>query len=114
MSYVRVIPRDLFNEASLLKCYGRIYTNLETAGVQDAGLEHDGEAFDIQQDEDDGSTHVANVKLMVRGEVCRLFRPMNSRGTWPLYFVDDNEEELEVFAEDGSFSRELVDFLRGP
>lgn len=24
MSYFRVIPRDLFNEASLLKCYGRL------------------------------------------------------------------------------------------
>jgi hypothetical protein len=24
VSYFRVIPRDLFNEASLLKCYGRL------------------------------------------------------------------------------------------
>lgn len=113
MAYVRVIPRDLFNEANLLKCYGQIYINLETAGLPNVELVHDGKAFDIQQDAADGSIHVSNVKLMVRGDLCRLFRPLNSRGTWPLYFLDGDEDELEVFAEDGTFSREIADFLQG-
>ena len=33
MSYPRVIPRDLFNEASLLKCYGQVYLKLEELGL---------------------------------------------------------------------------------
>lgn len=112
MSYTRVIPRDLFNEASLLKCYGRIYINLETAGLLDIELEHDGEAFDIRQDPSSGGLFVANVRLMVRGEECKLHRPLNSREAWPLYMTDANYEEIPVFAEDGSFSAEMEDFLR--
>ncbi len=27
--YARVIPRDLFNEANLLKCFGNLYLRLE-------------------------------------------------------------------------------------
>ena len=33
MTYTRVIPRDLFNEGDLLKCYGRLWILLdETRG----------------------------------------------------------------------------------
>jgi len=113
MSYKRVIPRDLFNEASLLKCYGRIYLNLETADLPDVELEHNGGAFDVQQDLGSGGLSVANCLLKVRGRVCRLYRPLNSRDDWPLYLADENDEEIEVFAEDGSFSSEMTDFLRG-
>jgi hypothetical protein len=113
MSYIRVIPRDLFNEANLLKCYGKIYINLETANLPGVELEHDGEPFDVQQDESSGSIFVANVVLRVRGKPCPLHRPLNSREAWPLYFTDENGEELEVFEEDGSFTDEMFDFLRG-
>ncbi|MBC8737144.1 hypothetical protein F6X40_10025 [Paraburkholderia sp. UCT31] len=111
MSYNRVIPRDLFNEASLLKCYGRIYINLETAEQPDAEFEHDGAPFDVQQDLGSGGLTVANIKFKVRGKFYRLYRPLNSRDAWPLYLVDENDEEIEVFAEDGSFSQEMTDFL---
>ncbi|KVP16903.1 hypothetical protein [Burkholderia ubonensis] len=113
MSYRRVIPRDLFNEANLLKCYGRIYINLETADVQDVELEHDGGAFDVQQDIGSGGLYVANVTLKVRGKACRLYRPLNSRDTWPLFLIDEHEEEIPVFSDDGSFSPEMTDYLRG-
>ena len=113
MSYQRDIPRDLFNEASLLKCYGRIYINLETAELPHVELEYDGAAFDVQQDFGSGGIYLANVKLKVKGKACRLLRPLNSRGAWPLYLIDDNEEEVAVFADDGSFTPEMRDFLRG-
>lgn len=112
MSYVRVIPRDLFNEANLLKCYGRLYINLETANFPAVELEHDGEAFDVHQDENSGGLYVANVILRVRGEACYLHRPLNSREAWPLYYTDAAGEEIAVFAEDGSFTQEMSDFLR--
>jgi hypothetical protein len=113
MSYERVIPRDLFNEANLLKCYGRIEINLETAEAHDVELKHDGNAFDIQQDFGSGAIFVANLKLVVRGTVCRLHRPLNSREDWPLYFTGENEEEISVFADDGAFSAEMFAFLKG-
>jgi len=42
-----------------------------------------------------------------------LFRPLNSREDWPLYFLDDIEEEIAVFAKDGSFSSEMLNFFAG-
>jgi hypothetical protein len=113
MSYTRVIPRDLFNEANLLKCLGRIYINLETANVPNVELDHDGEAFDVQMDENSGALYASNVTLMVRGDPCRLVRPLNSREAWPLKMVDEQDEEIDVFSEDGSFSAEMLAFLRG-
>ena len=113
MSYVRVIPRDLFNEANLLKCYGKIYINLEIANIAGVELEHDGEPFDVRQDESSGAIYVSNVHLMVRGEPCELRRPLNSREPWPLVLIDERENEIPVFNEEGGFSPEMVEFLRG-
>ena len=113
MTYLRVIPRDLFNEANLLKCYGQIYLNLERLNLPDVGFEHDDPwtPFDVRQDEDSGTIHIANVTLTVRGCACRLDRPLNSRQAWPLYLTTENEEEIAVFSEDGSFSPEMLTFL---
>lgn len=113
MSYARVIPRDLFNEANLLKCLGKIYINLETAGMCDVELEHDNEAFDVHMDDSSGALFVRNVVLMVRGNPCRLVRPMNSREAWPLMMVGDDDEETPVFDSEGNFSPEMLAFLRG-
>jgi len=112
MSYTRVIPRDLFNEGNLLKCYGQIYLNLETAGVPGAKLEYDGDEFGVQQDLDSGALTLSNVNLVVRDRPYLLYRPVNSREAWPLYLIDNNEESIAVFAADGSFSREMRDFLQ--
>lgn len=112
MSYTRVIPRDLFNEANLLKCYGRIYINLETAGLDNVELVHDGEPFDIQQDENSGDIFVANVVLEAAGKPCRLHRPLNSRAPWPLCLTTDEEEQIQVFNEDGAFTDEFVRHMR--
>lgn len=113
MSYIRVIPRDLFNEANLLKCYGRIWINLETANLYGVELVHDGDAFDIQQDESSGATYVSNVRLIVRDKVIALRRGLNSRECWPLVAVLEDEEEIPVFLDDGSFSPEMLEFLKG-
>jgi hypothetical protein len=111
MSYSRVVPRDLFNEGNLLKCYGQIYLNLEKMGLEDR-LRHDGEAFRIAFNEGTGGLSLANVKLIVHGEDCILERPLNSRGNYPLYLLQE-DAEIEVFLEDGSFTPEMVAFLTG-
>ncbi len=112
MSYIRVIPRDLFNEANLLKCYGKIYINLEMLNLPGVELEHDGDPFDIRQDESSGAIYAANVHLMVRGSPCTLMRPLNSREPWPLIMVDERENEISVFDDEGNFSPEMLEFLR--
>lgn len=111
MSYLRVIPRDLFNEANLLKCFGRLYINLETANLPGVGLEHDHEAFNIDQDENSGAIFLTNVTLLVNGHEIRLECPMNSRSPWPLQIIGKDDEVIEVFNADGSFSVEANQFL---
>ena len=103
MSYIRVIPRDLFNEGNLLKCYGRLYLNLE--------YEY-GDSFEVVQDENDGSITLLYVKLVVRGQYYPLRRPLNSREAWPLYVIVD-DTEIAVFDEHGAFTPEMLAFISG-
>lgn len=111
MAYIRIIPRDLFNEGNLLKCYGRLYLNLETANAPGVWLEHEfGDAFEIDQDQDDGSITIVNVKLQVRGQYYALRRPLNSREAWPLYLMA-GDTEIAVFDEHGDFTPQMRAFL---
>lgn len=114
--YTRVIPRDLFNEADLLKCYGRLYILLETAGahlakLSDANLEQE-EPFEIGQSQDDGSISVLNVIFTIDDVRWRLERPLNCRDPWPLYCVSfDGEIRERVFTEKGDFSAKFLEII---
>lgn len=112
MSYVRVIPRDLFNEANLLKCFGQIYINLESLNLPKVRLEHDGKAFRVAQDASSGALYLGNVTLVVGESYCQLHRPLNSREAWPLMLTTAEEEEISVFDVEGNFSPEMVEFLK--
>lgn len=111
MNYVRVIPRDLFNEASLLKCWGQLEIAL-TDKVRDhaATIEHDGGAFDIVQDQGTGSITVQNLSLIVHGRRRAVFRPLNSREPWPLWVWGD-EDDIRVFDTDGQLSADFRAFI---
>lgn len=115
MTYFRVIPRDLFNEANLLKCYGQLYIAAERAcmsGDDALVIEYDGEQpFDIQQNPSDGSLTVTNVLWIVRGKVMQLSRPLNSRDEYPLYAVDPEENCYAVFDDRGNFSDEMLEYI---
>lgn len=116
MAYVRVIPRDLFNEASLLKCLGHLHILLETTpGAAKFDVE-DLPVFDIEQDESDGSISVVNLPFSVGGRSVHLSRPLNSRAAWPLYLSvpDDSDfEPIQVFEETGFFTEAMLDFMQG-
>jgi hypothetical protein len=105
--YKRVIPRDLFNEANLLKCYGQIYINLEYLNIPGVEIVSDGNAFDVVQDEGGGSLTIANVHLVINGNEQYLYRPLNSRQPWPLY-LSQSDEEISVFNDDGSFTSDMI------
>src|SRR5690348_1131275 len=119
MTYTRVIPRDLFNEANLLKCLGRLWILLdETRGhVAKLGEEEQmpGVGFDIWQDDASGQIYCSNVPFTVRGQRFDLMRPLNSRNQWPLYMIDPmgEHEEISVFTEDGWLTSDFSKFIMG-
>jgi hypothetical protein len=107
---IRVIPRDLFNDANLLKCLGMLWIKLDNWRDHDARLEEDGAAFDIQQNEADGSTECVNVIFTRRGERFRLCRPMNSRELWPLW-LETEDDQIPVFGRKGELTPEFIEFV---
>lgn len=115
MSYKRVVPRDLFNEASLLKCYGQVYVALERCEGHSAKFTHEHVAqFDIVQGASDGSLSIANLPLLIGEDEYSLVRPLNSRRSWPLYAerIEDPEfEPVPVFDDDGEFTDEMRTLL---
>lgn len=114
MSYRRVIPRDLFNEGNLLKCYGQLYLELEKLGLHEECLGHhaDTDQFRVRQNEADGSLTIQNVILVVRGRQVHLSRPLNARTPYPLWAsIDDHE--YRVFDDEGRFTDEMREFLTG-
>jgi len=115
MSYCRVLPRDLFNEANLLKCYGQLWLLLDNGAYPDAAVEYDdeGSPFNVYQARDSGSIYLRNVNLVVRGAVIALERPLNSRFAWPLYAETPDGDVLDVFDDAGQFTPGMVTFLRG-
>jgi hypothetical protein len=112
-NYQRVIPRDLFNEASLLKCLGRFWIETERFQPKWVKIEHDGEPFDILQDQD-GATYVLNVEITINGVTCYAFRPLNSREPWPLWLsIDGDSEPIEVFTESGELTGAVLSLIQG-
>lgn len=109
MSYVRVLPRDLFNEADLLKCLGHLWILVD--GATNVGFDvEDVPTFDIQQDPSDGSLYVANLPFSMGGRRSHLSRPLNSRDAWPLYISFPDHPDVDVtrvFTETGSLSIEF-------
>lgn len=112
--YRRVIPRDFFNEANLLKCYGQMWLNLERLNLRDVALEQDedGGPFQVVQDDDSGATRLGNVYFVVVGAQFALHRPLNSREPFPLYLTTSEGDELGVFNDDGTFSADMLAFLQ--
>lgn len=102
MSYHRVVPRDLFNEASLLKCLGRLALMIEDQVVAGLGYEYDGTPFQIEQNPSNGAIYCTNLQFFCDGEPMELIRPLNSREPYPLYWmIDDNA--VPVFDDRGGF-----------
>lgn len=112
MTYTRIIPRDLFNDANLLKCLGKLWIELENRFPGVFVTEYVEGGFDIRQYESTGETYCDNVFLMVRGDVIKPTRPMNSRDPWPLYVTDpETFDEISVFEDDGKLTDEFKAWL---
>jgi hypothetical protein len=114
VSYRRVLPRDLFNEANLLKCLGALWIKIDDRipeGVSLDWLGDEGEPFEIEQDRNSGALSVYNLRLTVKGRPVHLSRPLNSRNPWPLYVEPNGDDEwfdpVAVFTDDGDLTEEF-------
>ncbi len=116
--YRREIPRDLFNEAKLLKCLGQLSLILHDAvGIRwPLRLEHDDSehpGFVIEQDASSGDIYCNNLSLYLgdKGEI-ELTTPLNSREPYPLmYQAWWDEGQGNVFTDDGKLSEEFKEWL---
>lgn len=116
MGYIRVIPRDLFNEASLLKCYGKLAIALEVNNVPACRLSaEDMDAFEIVQRDDDGAITIEGLTLLTAAHEYELWRPLNSREPWPLYAerIAEGLDPVAVFNRDGALSEDFKLLIRG-
>lgn len=118
MTYRREVPRDLFNEASLLKCLGQLALIIHDRGIprEQLRVSHMGRGFGVDQDPADGSIYAASVQIVIREELFAHRRPLNSREPWPLYVVpafDPDGAEVAVFEIDGQLSPEFRALMEG-
>lgn len=90
MSYIRVLPRDAFNESMLLKCIGKLVILIEDGKLPNWTYRHDEDTFDIQQEEGDGSISVANIHFTRNGKPVRVSTPLNCRVNWCLQDDEGN------------------------
>lgn len=104
MSYTRVLPRDAFNEANLLKCVGKLTLLIEDRMLPGWSYDYDGEPFDIHQNEADGSISVRNVRFMKGDYEIYISTPLNSRRAWPAMATGGAYECEFLFDDTGKFS----------
>lgn len=109
MSYIREIPRDLFNEAKLLKCMGKLCIEAErTRSVRVEFFGEGDDPFDIQQNSADGSIFVWNIQVSVAGFEVNVYTSLNARDEWPMWATFEDREAVKVFDDHGRFT---ADFL---
>lgn len=111
--YHRVIPRDLFNEAKLLKCLGQlaliIHDGRDSKGQKappSLTIEHNDEAypgFNIGQNPFSGDLYCSNIVVSVKGNPINLVSAYNNKRPFPLIWETEDDSDF-VFNDDGTLS----------
>lgn len=110
--YQRVLPRDLFNEAKLLKCLGRLVLLIHDRKIPFIGeVIHDGEPFIIALN-DEGSLIVTNVTIKVNKSAFTFKTTYNAKSNYPFYLETKDYSEVLVFDEGGEFTEEFIEFVK--
>ena len=117
--YSRVVPRDLFNEAKLLKSLGQLCLLIHD-GVDKWGnptprhlnFRHEGERFVIDQRQSCGGLYVtAGLQFTVRSHVLELYSAYNDKSEYPLLCMTHEGEEIEVLDHDGTLSEDFCCYV---
>ena len=111
MKYKRVMPRDLFNEAKLLKCLGQlaliIHERQRVAEKIKLVLEDESAGFQVGKDPSSGCIYANNIHLFDNaGTPIYLSSPLNCKLNYPLTFDYKDEHEF-VFNDNGELSIEF-------
>lgn len=113
--YNRVIPRDLFNEAKLLKCMGhlclKIHDHMTPIVMEIDEEQEDGEpieAFNIGL-MDEGYLAIDNLYIRIKDRPYLFKTQYNSKANFPL-FIQDDDCEYRVFDERGEWDSEFLEF----
>ncbi len=108
---IKVYPRDLFNDANLLKCVGQIALIELERGLPGNWELHIPTPYTINMSELDGSTNIQNMFIRNGRRDVLFSRPLNSREAWPLTAHHGDYEECEVFDDKGNFAKEFINLL---
>jgi hypothetical protein len=119
LDYLRELPRDLFNEANVLKCFGQlalfILNGCDDAHVATpATLRIDHEpttAFRVAQDDSDGAFYLPPVSVLAGDLPLILYVSLNDRRPYPLRFQDEQCAGDYVFQPNGNWNAEFLDFV---
>lgn len=108
MSYTRVIPRDLFNEAKLLKCLGQLALLIHDGKAGNLKVKHrrPDKGFVVHQDPSSGGLYCYNLRFTLNKVEVEVATNYNSKAPYPLGYCF-NDEYGEVFNDDGSFTDEF-------
>ena len=114
MSYKRVLPRDLFNEAKLLKCIGKISLLIHDNKIKGLNLSYENnEEFKILQNVSDGSLYIDNIDFSDnQGDRVEFSCGLNARNNWPLEMFYQGEYYLPL-NEKGEYQLDDHLFLGG-
>ena len=101
-NYKRVLPRDAFNEAKLLKCVGKLTLMIEDGMLPAWHYHYDGDAFNIVQDESDGSISIGNITFWRNKKQVHVMTGLNSKENWPA-LMRDGDDDYYIFDEKGNY-----------
>lgn len=110
MSHSRVIPRDLFNEAKLLKCYGQLALAIHEGKIEGIAFEENEDPFEIILDGGNNGLFIGNLTLVatVNGLPIFIETAYNSREPYPLC----TEDGIAVFTDEGEIAQEFRDYVK--
>lgn len=113
-TYTRVAPRDLFNEAKLLKCLGRLALLVVDHMAPEGLTFYDsGEPYLPEQDTGSGDIYCKQgIRFSFRGHELILFSVYNSKDAYPLFWISNEGEEITVFNNLGDFRSEFLEKLQ--
>ena len=115
-SYKRVLPRDLFRESLLLKCLGKLCLLIEDGELSGLYYEHvrTDSTFKVGCQESDGGLICHNIKFFRTSDkrYIPIFTGLARPGEhWPLLCTTFDEEEIEVFDNDGNITDDFKEFI---
>lgn len=113
-TYLRVMPRDLFNESNLLKCWGFLVLECMDGIYPELSYDDISGRFIVERDDTVYGFYLSNVSLYINGVPFRPFVPVNSRDKNPFYIESEETEweSLRIIDDNGKLTAEFKNFVK--